>query len=101
MVLIENPIFSKNHHDIQIRSCANAIQIELLDGTLSELIQVDFPLGDPIHRDKAEKAIIDKFQILTSPVWDEERRNQVMGLMLNDESFFKISVSEWMHLLQS
>ena len=101
MVLIENPIFSKNHHDIQIRSCANAIQIELLDGTLSELIQVDFPLGDPIHRDKAEKAIIDKFQILTSPVWDEERRNQVMGLMLNDESFLKISVSEWMHLLQS
>ncbi len=101
MVLIENPNFSKNHHDIQIRSCANAIQIELVDGSLSELIQVDFPLGDPIHRDRVENAIVDKFQVLSSPVWDEERRNQVMELIINDSSFLKTSVTEWMNTLQN
>jgi 2-methylcitrate dehydratase len=101
MVLIENPNFSKNHHDIEIRSCANAIQIELVDGSLSELIQVDFPMGDPIHRDRVESAIVDKFNVLTSHVWDEAHRNKFMELIFNDRSFFKTSVSEWMNLLQS
>ena len=101
MVLIENPIFSQHHHDITIRSCANAMQIELVDGTLSELMQVDFPLGDPIHRDRAAKAIIDKFHLLTSPVWSDERRNQVLEWMINDEQFLNTSVSEWMNDLQN
>jgi 2-methylcitrate dehydratase len=101
MVLIENPNFSKNHHDIEIRSCANAIQIELVDGSLSELIQVDFPLGDPIHRDRAEKAITEKFHVLTAPVWQDERRNQLIELIINDQPFFKTPVSGWMNHLQN
>lgn len=43
MVLIENSIFSQHHHDIAIRSCANAIQIEFQNGELSDLVQIDFP----------------------------------------------------------
>ena len=97
MVLIENPIFSKNHHDIQIRSCANAIQIELVDGTLSELIQVDFPLGDPIHRNRVEKAIIDKFHGLSQIRWDVQRRIRFINKISDDQEFFSQNVCDFMN----
>lgn len=99
MVLIENPTFSKNHHDIEVRSCANAIQIELFDGTLSEWIQVDFPKGDPIHRDLVEKAINEKFHLLTQKNWHENHRNSFIAKIKHDHTFFNIKIYDFMNSL--
>jgi 2-methylcitrate dehydratase len=99
MILLENPQFSQDHHNISIRSCANAIQIELQDGQLSDLVQVDFPKGDPIHRDKVENAIIQKFHTLTRSHWSDEKREKLIQLFQNDNALLDMSIIDFMHTL--
>lgn len=63
--MVENPAYTRDHHDLAVRSCANAVQIELEDGSLSPLEETLFPAGDPSVRDTAMPALLSKFEALT------------------------------------
>jgi 2-methylcitrate dehydratase len=99
MILLESPQFSQDHHNISIRSCANAIQIELQDGQLSDRIQIDFPMGDPIHRSTVESAIMQKFHTLTRSHWSTEQREKIIQLFQNDDALLSMSIVDFMHAL--
>ncbi len=45
MVVQEDPEFTKNFLNPEIRSCSNGVQVEFSDGTATERIDVDQPLG--------------------------------------------------------
>lgn len=63
--VLENLAYTRGHHDLAVRSCANAVQIELDDGSLSPLEETIFPAGDPSMRDAAIPALLTKFELLT------------------------------------
>lgn len=63
--IVENAGYTRDHHDLAIRSCANAVQIELKDGSLSPLEESVFPTGDPSMRNTALPALLSKFELLT------------------------------------
>src|SRR5207253_2265666 len=51
---VEDIQFTKDYHDPAKRSIANAITIELNDGTVLEEVQVDYPIG---HKRRREEGI--------------------------------------------
>jgi 2-methylcitrate dehydratase len=65
MTVVENAAYTRDHHDLAVRSCANAVQVELEDGSLSPLEETRFPAGDPSARDTALPALLRKFEVLT------------------------------------
>lgn len=100
MVVVEDPIYTKNHHDLSIRSCANSIQIELLDGTLSDLVEIEFPSGDPSKRDRVEAALLEKFHTSTKDRWNKSFRDSTSKMLLDVETLRRTAVPDFMDRLQ-
>lgn len=65
MTVLEKADYTRDHHDLAVRSCANAVQVELEDGSLSPLEETRFPSGDPSVREASLPALLKKFDLLT------------------------------------
>jgi 2-methylcitrate dehydratase len=69
MEVIEDPVFTKDYLDPEKRSIANAMQIYFSDGTQTEKITIEYPLGHqrrreeamPLLKNKYEHAILSRF----------------------------------------
>jgi 2-methylcitrate dehydratase len=62
MEVVEMPQYSRDYLDPDKRSIANSIQIYFTDGTQTERIEVEYPLGHRRRREEARSALMDKFQ---------------------------------------
>lgn len=66
--LVENMRYSRGHHDPEIRSCANAIEIVFHGGETLERVEALFPAGDPRQGDPGGQLLQAKFDALAGPV---------------------------------
>lgn len=51
---VEDERFSAEYHDPAVRSMASAVSVEFLDGTKSDEVVIEYPLGNPKHRGTQE-----------------------------------------------
>lgn len=96
MVVVENPQYSRDHHDIAVRSCANAVQIVLNDGETSLLSETAYPIGDPSRRHQAKSRLAGKFETLTRPHWSSERASATLALLLDPHALQAMPVDQFM-----
>ena len=99
--VLEDVNYTHDHYDLTIRSCANAIQIELQDGTLSPLEETAFPIGDPSRRDGALPMLTDKFHALTCYHWLEPFRSDLLAQLLDAETMKLLPVCDFMDKLRA
>lgn len=99
--VLEDAKYTRDHHDLAIRSCANAIQIELQDGSVSPLEETAFPIGDPSRRDDALPMLTDKFHALTRHHWPEPFRSELLARLLDADTMQQLPVPEFMNLLRA
>ena len=62
MEVVEQPSFSRDYLDPDKRSIGNAVQIEFNDGSRSERIEIQYPLGHRRRRDEARPMLFQKFR---------------------------------------
>ena len=62
MEVVENPSYSRDYLDPDKRSIANAVQICFRDGTTSQRIEIEYPLGHPRRRDEGIPLLKQKFR---------------------------------------
>ena len=60
MRVVEDPGFSMDYLDPAKRSVANAVTIRFVDGSSTETLSVEYPLGHPRRRDEAAAAVATK-----------------------------------------
>ena len=61
MEIEENQRFSQEYHEPDKRSIANAIQIFYKDGTTSDQVTVEYPIGHRRRREEGIPILEDKF----------------------------------------
>ncbi|GAF12107.1 2-methylcitrate dehydratase [Bacillus sp. JCM 19045] len=61
MVVSENEQYTKDYLDPNKRSIANAVQIFFKDGSSTDKVEVEYPLGHRFRREEAVPAIQEKF----------------------------------------
>ena len=61
MVVVENKQYTIDYLDPNKRSIANAVQIHFKDGTSSDVVECEYPLGHRFRREEAIPQIIRKF----------------------------------------
>ncbi len=61
MVTIEKEEYSKDYLDPEKRSIANAVQVVFKDGTETELVAREYPIGHRRRRDEGIPLLIEKF----------------------------------------
>ncbi|MBI2998453.1 MAG: bifunctional 2-methylcitrate dehydratase/aconitate hydratase [Deltaproteobacteria bacterium] len=99
MVVVEDPRYSQDYLDPEKRSIANALQIRFRDGSASEKIAVEYPLGHPRRRAEGIPLLIHKFAANLATRFPPQRGDVILDLCLARERLEKTPVVEFVGLL--
>jgi 2-methylcitrate dehydratase len=82
--VVEEPRYSADYLDPQKRSIANAVRVVFRDGTATERLEVEYPLGHPRRRTEALGPLREKLHANLGAAFDDERA-RALGTRLLDE----------------
>ena len=99
MVTQEDTQFTKDYHDPEKRSIANALTVELNDGTKIEEIVVEYPIGHKRRRDEGIPELIKKYKINLARKFPEKQQQRVLDASLDYQKLSKLPVNEFVDLM--
>ena len=95
---VEDPQFTKDYHDPEKRTIANALTVTLKDGTVLEEEVVEAPLGHRLRREEAKPEIMKKYARHLGPHFSESHVQKLMDLGNNPAELYKMPVDEYVDL---
>ena len=98
MVLVENPQYSRDYLDPDKRSIANAVQVFYRDGTHSENVAVEYPLGHRRRRTEGIPLLIQKFKTNLARRFSNEQAEKILEACGDQERLESMSVPEFVDL---
>jgi 2-methylcitrate dehydratase len=100
MLVKEDVKFSKAYLDPEKRSIANAIQIYFNDGTHTEKVQVEYPIGHLRRRAEAIPLLRQKFKNNLSALFNDDQIIERLTLFDHQDLLEKMPVHTFMDLWQ-
>jgi 2-methylcitrate dehydratase len=97
MECIEEARFTADYHDPEKRSIANALRVELNDGTMLEET-VEYPIGHRRRREEGLPLLVDKFRINLRRRFAEKRQQQILEVSLDHHRLESMLVHEYVDL---
>ena len=98
MTCIEKREYTKDYLDPDKRSIANAVQIFYKDGSSSEQVAVEYPIGHRRRRSEGIPELIKKFEINLKREFDDTQSEKIMNLNLDIDLLQKTPVNEYVDL---
>jgi 2-methylcitrate dehydratase len=99
MVVEENPQYSKDYLDPAKRSIANAVQVFFQDGSRTEKVAIEYPIGHRRRRAEGMPLLLQKFAENLSSCLPPEQCKQVLDLCLDAERLQSTPVDRFMDML--
>lgn len=99
MSVVEDKDYSEEYHNPEKRSIANAIQIFFKDGSSTDKVEVEYPLGHRFRRDEGIPVLVDKFKKNVYTRFPKRHGQEIIDLCLDEEAFLETPVNEFMNLL--
>jgi 2-methylcitrate dehydratase len=99
MQVVENRRFSVDYLDPEKRSIANAVQVFFADGTSSERVEVEYPVGHRRRRAEAVPLLRRKFADAMASRFPVERTEAVIELLHDAERLDATPVEELLGML--
>ena len=98
MTCVEKPEYTKDYLDPDKRSIANAVQIFYKDGSSSQQVAVEYPIGHRRRRSEGIPELIKKFKINLQREFDDTRAEKIMNLNLDIDLLQQTPVNEYVDL---
>lgn len=98
MVVIEDPSYSHDYHDPNKRSIANAINIFFKDGSSTDKVAVEYPLGHKRRRHEGIPILEAKFQASLATRFISSRCEEIIALCSHQAKLEQTPVNEFMAL---
>ncbi len=95
MTVVENPQYSKDYLDPDKRSIANALQIRFKDGSVSEKIAVEYPIGHRRRRAEGIPLLEEKFVNNLATRFPTKQAETITELCLDQERLETTPVNEF------
>jgi 2-methylcitrate dehydratase PrpD len=83
-VVREEPRYSADYLDPDKRSIANAVRVVFADGSATERVEVEYPLGHPRRRGEALPALRRTLEANLAAAYGAERSRELTALLLDD-----------------
>ena len=99
MTIIEDKRYTREYLEADKRSIANSIEILYTDGTSSEKVEVEYPIGHRRRRDEGIPILVDKFENNLKTQFSEQRSKEILELCLDEEKLRATSVTQFMSML--
>lgn len=97
MVVTENKQYTEDYLDENKRSIANAVQVHFKDGTVTDSVECEYPLGHRFRREEAFPQIMDKYRANLATHYTEKQRKKIEEAC-GEENISSMSVNEFMEL---
>jgi len=99
MEVIEDERFTREYLESDKRAIGNAIQIFFNDGTASEEVVVDYPVGHRRRRAEGIPLLLEKFERYLRGAINDGNADRILEICKNQDGFESVSVDEMMSLL--
>jgi len=96
MEIREDSRYSREYHDADKRSIANALQIFFDDGSSTERIEIEYPIGHRRRREEGIPMLEKKFEANLRTRFPDHRCQQILQLCLEQETLEQTPVHEFM-----
>jgi 2-methylcitrate dehydratase len=98
MEVRENPQFTKDYFDADKRYIGNAVQVFYKDGTSSERVAIDFPIGHRQRRSEGIPVLLQKFEAALGEQFARRRISRILELTQDVGRFEATPVHEFLDL---
>jgi 2-methylcitrate dehydratase len=99
MEVRENTDFTKDYFDPDKRYIGNAIQVFFKDGSTTERVAVDYPIGHRQRRDEGIPVLREKFETSVAPKLRDGQWAELSELCANRDRLAAVAVDDFMALL--
>lgn len=98
MQVSENEQFSNDYHDPKKRSIANSIQIFFKDGSATEKVTVEYPIGHKRRRKEGMPVLLEKFKNNMQTQYTLSQTEKLLDAMQDVHELAEMSVVDFMSL---
>jgi 2-methylcitrate dehydratase len=95
MIINEDKRYTREYLEADKRSIANRIQIHFNDGTSTDDIEVEYPIGHKRRREEGIPVLEKKFMDNLTITFDEEACNKIFKLCMNQKELENTSVVDF------
>jgi 2-methylcitrate dehydratase len=99
MTCVEDPAFTRDYLDPDKRSIANAITIEFDDGSRTDEVVVEYPIGHRRRRKEGMPVLIDKFKANLALRFADKQRQAILDVALDADRLSAMPVHEFVDLM--
>lgn len=96
MVVVEDPRYSNDYLDADLRSISNRIQVHFTDGTATDAFEVEFPLGHRRRRAESLMPLEAKFRHNAGTRFPSPRVDAIFKMFDAKQSLDELRVSHFM-----
>ena len=98
MECVEDPHFTKDYHDPEKRSIANALTVEFNDGSKFEEIVVEYPIGHKRRREDGIPLLVEKFKVNLARRFPAKQQEAILAVSLDQATLEAMPVNEYVDL---
>ena len=99
MEVSENEGFTKDYFDSSKRYIGNAVQVFFKDGSSTERVAIDYPIGHRQRREEGIPVLVSKFQTSVSPKLKTRQWKELAALCADKQKLAATAVDDFMALL--
>lgn len=101
MRVIENDEFTEEYYAADKRYIGNAVQVFFADGTCSERVAVDFPIGHRKRRAEGVPLLVEKFESSVAAHFGAKQTELIKKTFLDQKALAQLTVGDFMARLVS
>ena len=98
ITITEDQRYSREYHDSDKRSIANAIQVFFEDGSSTERIEIEYPVGHRRRREEGIPLLEQKFEANLQTRFPDRQCREILGLCLDQAALEQTPAHEFMDL---
>jgi 2-methylcitrate dehydratase len=95
MQVKENPTFTQEYYDPNKRYIGNAVQVFFKDGTASQRVQVDYPIGHRKRREEGMPVLVKKFEASVAEHFNPKQTESIKAMFVDRGTLAAMPVSEF------
>jgi 2-methylcitrate dehydratase len=92
---VEDPAFTRDYHDPEKRSIANAVTVTLKDGTVLPEVVVEYPIGHKRRRADGIPLLEQKFRTNLARRFDAARQRTILEISLDAQRLESMAVHDY------
>ena len=99
IVCVEDKNFTRDYHDPEKRSIANALTVEFADGQKMQEIVVEYPIGHKRRRNEGMPVLVEKFKTNLARRFPPKQQKAILDLCLDAKQLAETPVNQFVDMM--